>query len=281
MKVNIKKILLLITLTAVSLTVLADGIDVKAAWVDAATLVGIKFSLGAVLFYILSFGLINKPKDTAVKNGRWVASTLSMMSFIGPSHPYENQVRYFVELSLATIVWFAIGFVVGYVWFKFKKFKTNKTDSEVTKSKKDIKALLPISNLIGIFLLVLISSGITFWFVTQNYTDNLVASNGISEHTYDVFECVNGEKKCRKHIGAIKFNIDEVAKEIVGQFSHDENNETQFSKLDNCVIVDEKNWQCSETFNVYIMVNDELKVKYVNATGNVSEEDTVNYVRRK
>jgi hypothetical protein len=264
-----------------SIPAFADAIDAKAAYGDAATLVGMKLILGAVLFYILSFGLISKPKDTAVKNGRWVASTLAMMSFIGYSLQYDNQVRNLVESGIAAVVWFAIGFVIGYLWFKFKKFKTNKTNSEVTKSKKDIKALLPISNFMGISLLVLISSGITFWFVSQNYTGNLVASNGISVHTYDVFECVNGEKKCRKHIGAIKFNIDELAKEIVGQFSHDENNERQFSKLDNCVIVDKRNWQCSETFNVYIMVNDELKVKYVNAAGKVSEDETVNYVRRK
>ncbi len=128
------KNIILITLMLLSTPVFADGVNAQAAYGDAATLVGMKLILGAVLFYILSFGLINKPKDTAVKNGRWVASTLAMMSFIGYSLQYDNQVRNLVESGIAAVVWFAIGFVIGYVWFKFKSVKAGAAKSDDAKS---------------------------------------------------------------------------------------------------------------------------------------------------
>ena len=135
--------------------VLADGIDATAAWGDAFTLVGMKFILAAVVFYILSFGLWGKARNTAVENGRWIGALLAAISIVTATTLHKTDIDLYVGGAILAVVWFAIGFFVGYVWFKFKNVKANATDIVNVKSKKDIKAFLPV--------IVLIGFGMVFW----------------------------------------------------------------------------------------------------------------------
>jgi hypothetical protein len=73
-----KKILLSIHLTIVSTSAYAaNGIDVTAAFGDAFILVSLKFVLAFFVFYVLTFGLRGKAKNTALKNARWFGAILS------------------------------------------------------------------------------------------------------------------------------------------------------------------------------------------------------------
>ncbi|MEI8363621.1 MAG: hypothetical protein WCG35_10445 [Betaproteobacteria bacterium] len=274
------KNIILITLMLLSTPVFADGVNAQAAYGDAATLVGMKLILGAVLFYILSFGLINKPKDTAVKNGRWVASTLAMMSFIGYSLQYDNQVRNLVESGIAAVVWFAIGFVIGYVWFKFKKVKADATDIVNVKSKKDIKAFLPV--------IVLIGFGMAFWlFVYSGFNSSYKSAASLfskDDNTFDVYECEGDANACKKHLGVSKFNVDKTASQVVVQATNDGKKVTNFVKLDNCIIADMYNWQCGGEVEFGDLPNNVLSeiksAKYVMINGELTVNDGyINYSR--
>ncbi len=172
-----KKLLLLITLMTLSPAVLADGIDATAAWGDAFTLVGMKFILAAVVFYILSFGLWGKARNTAVENGRWIGALLAAISIVTATTLHKTDIDLYVGGAILTVVWFAIGFVIGYVWFKFKNVKANATDIVNVKSKKDIKAFSPI--------LLLIGFGIVFWLFMYsgfNFSNKSASSTGIESN---------------------------------------------------------------------------------------------------
>ena len=121
-------ITLMLPLTLLSSTVFANAIDSKAAYGDALVFVAIKFLIAAIVFYNLSFGLVKKPKDTAMKSARWFASILVTFSIIAFPNKYEIE-RNLFEMAFAAVVWFAIGFVIGYIWFKFKPTKDANVDN--------------------------------------------------------------------------------------------------------------------------------------------------------
>lgn len=173
-----KKLLLLITLMTLSPTVLADGIDVKAAWGDALTLVSMKFILAAVVFYILSFGLWGKARNTAVEYGRWIGAFLAAISIVSATTLHKTDIDLYVGGAIMTVVWFAIGFVIGYVWFKFKNVKADTAGSDEGNFKKYIKAFSPI--------LLIIGFGIVFWLFMYsgiNSSNKSASSEGIGSNS--------------------------------------------------------------------------------------------------
>jgi hypothetical protein len=110
-----------------------NGIDVQEAYGGAFTIVSIKFLLAAVVFYTLSFGLWGKAKNTAVENGRWIGSLLAAISIISSTTLHKSNIDLYVSGAILTVVWFLIGFVIGFVWKKFKtgaKFINYKFNSD-------------------------------------------------------------------------------------------------------------------------------------------------------
>lgn len=127
-----KKLLLLITLITLPPTTLADGINTKAAYGHALSSVVIQFFLATILFYILSFGLWGKARDTAIKNGRWVGAIFSAASLATSSaNYYQSQAEHYYAAVLGVIGWFVIGFVVGYAWRKFNKIELIESTSTI------------------------------------------------------------------------------------------------------------------------------------------------------
>lgn len=142
-----KKLLLLITLMTLSPVVLAVDIDIdsKAAAVDAFISVAKGSILAAVLFYILSFGLWGKARNTAVEYGRWIGAICSAIVLGGvvskPPHFYPSQADFYYVAVVNIIGWFVIGFVVGYAWRKFKLIKS------ISSSIKSISSMGTTNNI--------------------------------------------------------------------------------------------------------------------------------------
>lgn len=165
-------ILLVISALLISNYAYANGIDIGAAYKDAFLLVGLKCFLAYVFFYVLTLGLWGKEKDTALKNGRWFGGILCALVIASSVNYYSNQSEYIYSLCLAVIGYYVIGFVVGYLWFKFKKHNENKINNNNSLSKKHLQIIFSTIVVIGI--------GIFIWLFTQKSIGNLTVSNSLN-----------------------------------------------------------------------------------------------------
>jgi hypothetical protein len=98
----------------------ADDINVGGAWKDAFILVSLKFVLAYVVFYILTLGLRGKEKDTALKNGRWFGAILTATFIATTTTLHKSNFDLLVGGAFMAVVWFLIGFTVGFVWKKIR-----------------------------------------------------------------------------------------------------------------------------------------------------------------
>lgn len=251
---------LLITFLTYSANILASDINLQAAYGGAFyTVFLIKLPIAFIVFIVLSYGLWKKPKDTALKNGRWVGACMSAASV---TLMYKPADLYFL-LPLNIISLYAIGFIIGYIWRKVKRVDV--VNNDLSKPASLIKTFLPTFTLFGLCLL--------FWFSAYNHfiikpntsKPELYSNNSSeTENIYDAFDCGINDKDCKKHLGTMQFNVDKLGSQVTAIVFHDDTKETNFIKLDNCVIIDEKNWQCGgkiETFNIGNGVVNEIKDK--------------------
>lgn len=128
------------------------AIDSKAVFSDAFEFGVIKLVIAAVIFYILSFGLINKPKDTAIKNGRWFASIFVAFSIIGSSNIYKNLAEYIYALALVGFGLYVIGFALGYLWKSFNKQKVSEQSLVIERNYISVFFIVAVICFAGLFL---------------------------------------------------------------------------------------------------------------------------------
>lgn len=243
----------------------ADGIDSQAAYGDALEFVAIKFLIAAIVFYILSDGLLNKPKDTAIKSARWFASILVTFSVIAFPNKYEIE-RNLFEMALAAIGWCLIGFVAGYLWFMFKQIKAANIDITNAANYANKKAFLPI--------LAIISVGIVFW---------LFGYNGIGKAaTYDAYRsCKQAGADCSKVAFTFTFKVDKEKSQVIGIYKSVEDGSSGLHVLENCTVVDEHNWQCQGDVSAYgipaqwTMVEDQVTMS--DSTFTINDKTTTTY----
>ncbi|CAN4276835.1 hypothetical protein MCEMSEM29_01946 [Methylophilaceae bacterium] len=218
----------------------ANGIDVKAAYDGALEFVAIKILIAAIVFYLISFGLINKPKDTATKNGRWIGAILSAAVIASSTNHYSKQSEYIYSLCLAVLGLYVVGFFVGYLWFKFKPIKGSNADNINVKTYVNKKVFLPI--------LAIISIGIVFWFFGYN---------GIGKAAiYDVYHsCKSVGKDCSESFGTVTFKVDKEKSQVISIFKSLQDGWSNIIKLENCFVVDEHTWQCQNEITDNISIS--------------------------
>lgn len=210
-------------------------IHADSAYSDAFILVSAKFLAAAVVYYVLTLGLRGSLRDTAVKNGRWVGAWLSTITIINTSTLHKSTEDFLFTVAIMTVVWFAVGFALGYIWRKFKNIPIANADSMNVKSNSNVKAFLPI--------LVLIGLGMVFGLFVYN--------NGIGLNTkavaYDLFpSCKNQNKDCKQSNTTITFKVDKERSQVVVVATTPTEKLPTMTKLNNCVVADEHNWQCEE-----------------------------------
>jgi hypothetical protein len=243
----------------------AEGIDVKAAYGDALEFVAIKLLIAAILFYLLSYGLVNQRKDTAIKSARWLGSILVPFSIIAFPSKYEIE-RNIFEMALAAVGWFAIGFVIGYIWFKFKHIKDSNVDITNKGTYTNKKILLPIVGLISI--------GLVYW---------LFGYNGIGKSAkYDVYpSCKQNTDNCTISVAMYTFKVDKEKSQVIGIYKAVEDGSSGLHVLENCTVVDEHNWQCQGDVSAYgipaqwTMVEDQVTMS--DSTFTINDKTTTTY----
>ena len=89
------------------------NIDVPKALEDAATQTVLKLVGGFLVFMALSFGILNKPKDTKLKMGRWVAAWVAAAAMSSIKISTVNE----IAASIAQVVSLGLmGFLIGCAW---------------------------------------------------------------------------------------------------------------------------------------------------------------------
>ena len=217
---SMHKNILIIFLGIFSTTAIATDIDVGYVFGSAFIIVIAKFVFAAAVFYIFSLGLISSPKDTAVKNGRWVGAFVASVFVFSMPTLHKSYIDLYVGGAILTIVWFALGFLVGYIWHRVKAHRAS--NSKITFKNKNIKLI--------IIILVLVGAGLL-------YNNRKI--------TYDVYpSCKSVDKDCNKIAMQATFDVQKETSQVIliGKFPGYA--ETRLIKLANCVVLDKHNWQC-------------------------------------
>jgi hypothetical protein len=134
-----KKILLLSALTICSNFAYAE-VDLGAAFGGAIVTITIRGVIAFGLFKLITLHLTRKTTFTPLENGRWVGACLMFVSIISFRTVNKELIDFYFGIVLVSAFWLLIGFVIGYVWRKFKPLKlngaiTSKSSVETPRSK--------------------------------------------------------------------------------------------------------------------------------------------------
>lgn len=256
-----KKINYIILLLVFSPSAFA-GIDIKAAWGDAFFVVVTRFAIAGALFYLFSYDLIGKARDTPLKSARWVGSILGAFSIgAGATNTSSTLIDYIFGVSLAATGLYVIGFVIGYIW---KPWAT-KGQSE---SRHDyLKACLPLCFGVIVVIGLIVSNG-----------------SGISTNTakYDAYySCKETGADCSKTALTFTFKVDKEKSQVFAIYTSVKDESVGMDRLENCTVVDEHNWQCQDDITAYstprtwTMIEDAVTMS--DSTFTISGETTTYY----
>lgn len=138
---------------------MAQNIDVGSAATSALVTVLIRGAIAFCLFKLITLNLTRKSIDTPGKTGRWVGAWLMAVLILTNPSLHKSDIDFYVGTAIMAVVWFVIGFVVGYVWRKLKPFKmvhiTEATSaiSFFAKNRFNIfSALLVLALTVGMYL---------------------------------------------------------------------------------------------------------------------------------
>jgi len=154
-----KNSLAITILALISSSATAQNIDVGAAATGALVTVLVRGVIAFCLFKLITLNLTSKGLDTPVKSGRWIGAWLMAVSILNHPSLHKSDIDIYVGSAIMAIVWFVIGFVVGYVWRKLKPFKTVATTESTSaigffaKNRLNIfLALLVLALAVGMYL---------------------------------------------------------------------------------------------------------------------------------
>ena len=245
-----------------SKNVFADEINVQAAYGDAFFETLIKFVIAGVLFYLFTYGLIGRTKDTPLKLARWVGAILGTIVIVSSTNHYSSESNYIFSVLLATLGWYVIGFFIGYLWLKLGKNKEVNPASMNSGSKYNFKSYMP--------LLLVVASILGGWIFIQNNTNAFTSIN--SKNEFDVYGCKGSTPECKKRYGSVKFIVEKPSSQVIVQ-SKSLDNETSLTKIDNCVIIDDYNWECAGKFTTEAHGSiDRLEPTYKMVKGDVTRQ---------
>lgn len=225
-----KKSNYLILLLIFSSSVFAS-IDTKAAWSGAFFESIIKFILAGLLFYLFTYDLIGKARDTPLKSARWIGSILLALGVGASTNSSPTLPDYIYGVSLVAISLYVIGFVIGYIW----KPWAIKGQSEDSNSY--LKASLPLCFGVIVIIGLVVSDG-----------------SGISTNMekYDAYySCKETGADCSKPALTFTFKVDKEKSQVIAIYTAVKDETVGMDKLENCTVVDEHNWQCKSDVTAY------------------------------
>lgn len=114
-----KKILFTTSLSAFPIIAYAQ-IDVGSALGGALITIAIRGAIAFGLFKLITRKLTRKTTFTPMENGRWVGAWLLGASLISFQSSNKSTEDFYFGIILVSIVWFLVGFVIGFVWRKLR-----------------------------------------------------------------------------------------------------------------------------------------------------------------
>lgn len=133
-----------------SCSAMAQNIDLGSAATSALVTVLIRGAIAFCLFKLITLNLTRKSIDTPGKTGRWVGAWLMAVLILTNPSLHKSDIDFYVGTAIMAVVWFVIGFAIGFVWRKFKPFETVAT-SESTSAISFVA-----KNRLNIFLVLLV-----------------------------------------------------------------------------------------------------------------------------
>lgn len=261
--IDMQKLIKVLVVTDLLLanSVYADGINVKAAYGDALEFVAIKFLIAAILFYLFTYDLIGKVRDTPLKSARWIGGILLAIGVGASNNNFSTLPDYIYGVSLVAIGLYVIGFAIGYIW-KPWAIKGQSEDGH-----NYLKACLPLCFGVIVIIGLVVSDG-----------------SGISTKTatYDAYpSCNEAGANCSKPVLTFTFKVDKEKSQVIGIYKSVEDGSGGLHALENCTVVDEHNWQCQGDVSAYgipaqwTMIED--KVTMSDSTFAISGNTTTTY----
>jgi hypothetical protein len=261
--IDMQKLIKVLVVTDLLLanSVYADGINVKAAYGDALEFVAIKFLIAAILFYLFTYDLIGKVRDTPLKSARWIGGILLAIGVGASNNKFSTLPDYIYGVSLVAIGLYVIGFAIGYIW-KPWAIKGQSEDNH-----NYLKACLPLCFGVIVIIGLVVSDG-----------------SGMSTNTakYDAYySCKETGADCSKPALTFTFKVDKEKSQVIAIYSAVKDESVGMDKLENCTVVDEHNWQCKGDVTAYstprtwTMIED--KVTMSDSTFTISGETTTYY----
>ena len=122
---------LILVIALFSCSAMAQNIDVGTAATGALVTVLIRGAIAFCLFKLITLNLTRKSIDTPTKTGRWVGAWLMGASILTNPSFNKSDLDFYIGSVVLAIVWFVIGFAVGFMWRKFKP-----SNSVVSQQKK-------------------------------------------------------------------------------------------------------------------------------------------------
>ena len=111
---------LILVISLFSCSAMAQNIDVGSAATGALVTVLIRGAIAFCLFKLITLNLTRKTIDTPTKAGRWVGAWLMGVSILTNPSFNKSDLDFYIGSVVLAIVWFAIGFAIGFIWRKFK-----------------------------------------------------------------------------------------------------------------------------------------------------------------
>lgn len=99
-----------------------------------------KALISLVAFFILSYGLLKGERGTVTRNGRWIGAFFSAAAIFNTPYPFGvSNADILFRMVLAGLMWFVVGYIVGYAWIYFKSKKFQTADNFANSSAEAIK----------------------------------------------------------------------------------------------------------------------------------------------
>lgn len=98
----------------------AQSVDVGAAATGALITLAIRGVIAFCLFKLITTSLTRKTLYTPIDNARWVGAWLMGVSVLTNPSLNKSDLDFYIGSVVLAIVWFLIGFVIGFLWRKVK-----------------------------------------------------------------------------------------------------------------------------------------------------------------
>lgn len=82
----------------------------------------LKSAIAASIFFIVTIGILKTPRSSPISQGRWIGAYSGSLGILSlrPYSGFPNSSEFFVAATLLFAMYFALGFLAGFVWRKFK-----------------------------------------------------------------------------------------------------------------------------------------------------------------